>query len=204
MQPVKMYSTATCPYCLRAKALLKQRGVEAIDEIRVDELVRPRNDDDPVHPRSVDPDRGDSGGPRDDRDVVAIKQTVYRTGVNSVLMEALITTLGFRDVLEIGRHVRREVYALNPQQPPTLIPRGCRIGITERIRPDGRVEVPLISAALESLAAALDRIDPVSVAVCLMNSYLNPQHEQEIAGYLAKTRPLLKVSCASALSLSWT
>ncbi len=37
MQPVKMYSTATCPYCLRAKALLKQRGVEAIDEIRIDE-----------------------------------------------------------------------------------------------------------------------------------------------------------------------
>jgi len=37
MQPVKMYSTATCPYCLRAKALLKQRGVAAIDEIRVDE-----------------------------------------------------------------------------------------------------------------------------------------------------------------------
>jgi len=36
MQPVKMYSTATCPYCLRAKALLKQRGVEQIDEIRVD------------------------------------------------------------------------------------------------------------------------------------------------------------------------
>ena len=36
MQPVKMYSTATCPYCLRAKALLKQRGVETIDEIRVD------------------------------------------------------------------------------------------------------------------------------------------------------------------------
>ncbi|MEP7301789.1 MAG: glutaredoxin 3 [Caldimonas sp.] len=37
MQPVRMYSTANCPYCLRAKALLHQRGVEAIDEIRVDE-----------------------------------------------------------------------------------------------------------------------------------------------------------------------
>ena len=37
MQPVKMYATATCPYCLRAKALLKQRGVETIDEIRVDD-----------------------------------------------------------------------------------------------------------------------------------------------------------------------
>ena len=38
MQAVKMYSTATCPYCIRAKALLKQRGVESIDEIRVDEV----------------------------------------------------------------------------------------------------------------------------------------------------------------------
>ncbi|MGZ5130521.1 MAG: glutaredoxin 3 [Caldimonas sp.] len=37
MQPVKMYSTATCPFCLRAKALLRQRGVESIDEIRIDE-----------------------------------------------------------------------------------------------------------------------------------------------------------------------
>ena len=37
MQPVKMYSTATCPYCIRAKALLRQRGVERLDEIRVDE-----------------------------------------------------------------------------------------------------------------------------------------------------------------------
>jgi N-methylhydantoinase A len=113
---------------------------------------------------------------------------------------ALVTTSGFEDVLEIGRHVRREVYALSPQQPPTLIPRDCRIGVVERIRADGRVEVPLTPAALESLAEAIDRIDPVSVAVCLMNSYLNPQHERGIAEYLAKTRPALKVSCSSALS----
>ncbi|MEO5844488.1 MAG: glutaredoxin 3 [Caldimonas sp.] len=43
MQPVKMYSTATCPYCLRAKALLKQRGVETIDEVRVDEQPAERD-----------------------------------------------------------------------------------------------------------------------------------------------------------------
>jgi glutaredoxin 3 len=43
MQAVRMYSTATCPYCLRAKALLRQRGVEAIDEIRVDELPGERD-----------------------------------------------------------------------------------------------------------------------------------------------------------------
>ena len=43
MQPVKMYSTASCPYCLRAKALLKQRGVESIEEIRVDEAPAERD-----------------------------------------------------------------------------------------------------------------------------------------------------------------
>lgn len=43
MQAVKMYTTATCPFCLRAKALLKERGVEAIDEIRVDEVPRERD-----------------------------------------------------------------------------------------------------------------------------------------------------------------
>ena len=112
----------------------------------------------------------------------------------------LVTTTGFEDVLEIGRHVRREVYALNPQQPPTLIPRDRRIGIAERVRADGSVEVPLTAAALESLAETLDRLDPACVAVCLMNSYLNPEHEQRIAEYLAKARPGLKVSCSSALS----
>ena len=52
----------------------------------------------------------------------------------------LVTTAGFEDVLEIGRHVRREVYALNPQVPPALIPRDRRIGIAERMRADGSVE----------------------------------------------------------------
>ena len=112
----------------------------------------------------------------------------------------LVTTAGFEDVLEIGRHVRREVYSLSPQQPPTLIPRDCRIGVAERIRADGSVEAALTKAALESLTGVIDRINPVSVAVCLMNSYLNPAHEQAIAEYLAKARPALRVSCASTLS----
>src|SRR5215468_8814940 len=71
----------------------------------------------------------------------------------------LVATAGFEDVLEIGRHVRREVYSLSPQQPPTLVPRDCRIGVTERIRADGRIETPLTKAALESLAAAIDKIN---------------------------------------------
>ena len=93
--------------------------------------------------------------------------TLYQ--LNSILLAgydpkaALVTTAGFEDVLEIGRHVRREVYALSPQQPPTLIPRDCRIGIAERIRSDGRIEAPLAPAALEGLAKALDRIIRSSV-----------------------------------------
>ena len=59
---------------------------------------------------------------------------------------ALVTTARFEDVLEIGRHYRREIYALNPQVPPALIPRDRRIGIDERIRPDGSVETPLTEA----------------------------------------------------------
>ena len=113
---------------------------------------------------------------------------------------ALVTTARFEDVVEIGRHYRRDIYALNPQVPPTLIPRDRRIGIAERIRADGSIEVPLTPAALQGLAARLDGLDVASVAVCLLNSYVNPEHESRIAEHLAKARPALKVSCSSALN----
>jgi N-methylhydantoinase A len=113
---------------------------------------------------------------------------------------ALVTTARFEDVLEIGRHYRREIYALNPQVPPALIPRDRRIGIEERIRADGSVEVALGEAALGELAARLDALDVTTVAVCLLNSYVNAAHESAIAEYLARTRPGLKVSCSSALN----
>lgn len=113
---------------------------------------------------------------------------------------ALVTTARFEDVVEIGRHYRREIYALNPQVPPTLIPRDRRLGIVERVRADGSVEVPLTQAALEDLVEKLDRLDIATVAVCLLNSYVNPEHEARIAAHLARTRPSLKVSCSSTLN----
>jgi N-methylhydantoinase A/oxoprolinase/acetone carboxylase beta subunit len=113
---------------------------------------------------------------------------------------ALVTTAGFEDVLEIGRHYRREVYALNPQAPVTLIPRDCRIGVAERIKADGSVELPLTSAALAHLAAQIERLEVSCVAVCLLNSYVNPAHELQIAEYLATAIPALKISCSSAVS----
>jgi N-methylhydantoinase A len=113
---------------------------------------------------------------------------------------ALVTTAGFEDVLEIGRHYRRDVYALNPQVSPTLIPRDCRIGIEERVRVDGSIELPLTSAALARLIEKLDRLQVASVAVCLLNSYVNPKHELQVAEYLAKAMPALKISCSGTLS----
>ncbi len=113
---------------------------------------------------------------------------------------ALVTTARFEDVLEIGRHYRREVYALNPEVPPALIPRDRRVGLEERIRADGSVETSVNDLALEALGAKLDRLQVTTVAVCLLNAYLNPAHESAVADYLARTRPALKVSISSALN----
>lgn len=113
---------------------------------------------------------------------------------------ALVTTARFEDVAEIGRHYRREVYALNPQVPPVLIPRDRRIGIAERTRADGSIETPLTTAALDDLVARLDAADVQTVAVCLINAYLNAENEQRIGAHLAKARPNLRVSCSSSLN----
>src|SRR5262245_47338888 len=113
---------------------------------------------------------------------------------------ALVATAGFEDVLEIGRHSRREIYALNPAVAPALIPRDRRVGVAERVRADGSIETPLTEAALEALAAKLDSLDVETAALCLLNAYVNPTHELAIADYLARTRPSLKVSPSSALN----
>ncbi len=113
---------------------------------------------------------------------------------------ALVTTAGFEDVSEIGRHYRREIYALNPRVPPTLIPRNRRIGIAERVRSDGSVETPLTAAAIDRLIVRLDELDVATIAICLLNAYLNPRHESKIAEAIARQRPALKVSCSSSLS----
>ena len=60
----------------------------------------------------------------------------------------LLTTAGFEDVLEITRHVRREIYAVDPDPFPCLIPRDRRLGVAERMRADGSVETALDEAAM--------------------------------------------------------
>jgi len=111
---------------------------------------------------------------------------------------ALITTAGFSDVLEIGRHVRRDIYGLSPAAFPTLIPRDRRFGIAERLRADGSVELPLDEAGLPPILARLDGVE--AVAICLLHAYANPAHEQRLAALLAKARPDLALSLSSDVS----
>jgi N-methylhydantoinase A len=113
---------------------------------------------------------------------------------------ALVTTARFEDVVEIGRHYRRQIYSLNPRVPPMLIPRDRRIGIEERIKADGHIETPLTRAAIEQLMRKLDALEVEAVAISLLNSYVNASHEIAIAEAIAKTRPSLKVSCSGTLS----
>ncbi len=112
----------------------------------------------------------------------------------------LITTAGFEDILEINRHVRRDIYGPAPDPFPTLIPRDRRLGVTERMRANGSAEIALDEAALPGLLARLDALGAECVAVALLNSYANPAHERRLAALLAVGRPALPVSLSCDIS----
>lgn len=90
---------------------------------------------------------------------------------------ALVTTLGFADVLEIGRQNRPDLYALVPERPAPLVPRDWRYELPERITAQGEVLIPLNPAAVEALLPQLAAAGIESVAVCFLFSYLRPEHE---------------------------
>jgi N-methylhydantoinase A/oxoprolinase/acetone carboxylase beta subunit len=113
---------------------------------------------------------------------------------------ALITTAGFEDVLEIGRHFRRDVYGLKPEIMPVLVPRDRRLGVAERIRGNGEVELALDDAAIEALAAKLDRLGVECAAICLINAFVNAAHEERLRDALARRLPGLQVSISSEVS----
>jgi len=112
----------------------------------------------------------------------------------------LLTTAGFEDVLEITRHVRRELYVVDPDPFPCLIPRDRRLGVPERIRADGSVEMPLEEATLPRLIERLDALGAEAVAICLLHSYVNPAHERLLAERIAAARPELPVTLSSTIS----
>ena len=118
---------------------------------------------------------------------------------------ALVTTRGFEDVLEIGRHVRTDIYGLKAETRPVLVPRRRRLGLAERLGADGAVETPVDTADAKRLIQTIRSFDdedgPVeAVAVCLLHSYANPEHEQALKALLSKVWPEAAVSLSSDVS----
>ncbi len=110
---------------------------------------------------------------------------------------ALLTTEGFRDVLAIGTERRYDLYDLQQQYPEPLVPRRLRLGVNERIRSDGKVIRELDQAQIKKLAAELKSEDVESVAICLLHSYTNPQHEQQLRVMFEEALPGVNISLSS-------
>lgn len=111
----------------------------------------------------------------------------------------LITTEGFRDVLEIGRQMRTALYdlSLQAETPVFLAPGARRVEVCERLSASGDVVIPLDEATVISAAERLVAAGVESVAVCLLFSFLDPTHERRIRELLAEHHPHLTVSLSS-------
>jgi len=112
----------------------------------------------------------------------------------------LLATEGFRDVLEIGRHARRDIYGLRQQRANPMIPRERRLGVAERMRADGSVEQALSPAALDRAVAAVRELGAETVAISLLHATVNPSHEHALRDRILRACPELPVSVSSEVS----
>jgi N-methylhydantoinase A len=110
---------------------------------------------------------------------------------------ALLTTSGFRDVLELRRYVRVTTYELFADPPVPLVPRRWRLPVTERIRADGSVHTPLDLEALDALIEQIRTEGIESLAVCFLHAFTNPAHERAAGEQLARSLPGIAVSLSS-------
>ena len=121
---------------------------------------------------------------------------IERKGV----VTGLITTAGFRDVLEIGREWRYDLFDLDIEMPRPLVPRPLRYEVSERIGPDGEVVEALDLETLSATIAALRAANAKSLAICLLHAYTNPAHERAVADAVRQEFPGLTLSLSSDVS----
>lgn len=134
----------------------------------------------------------------------AVRQIVHGTTlVTNAIIErkgantALITTSGFRDAVEIGREHRYDLYDIFLELPTPLVPRRLRLEIDERILADGSVMTPLDHEQVAGVARRLKEQGIEAVAVALMHSYRNPEHELEVERILSEIAPEMTISRSS-------
>ncbi len=127
---------------------------------------------------------------------LATNALIERNGART----ALVTTQGFRDVIEMRTESRFEQYDLNLVLPEPLLPRQQRFTLNERIAADGSVLVPLDMGEIEALAKRVKEGNYQSVAVGLLHSYANPAHEQSVRDVFAKMLPDVMISLSCEVS----
>ena len=133
-----------------------------------------------------------------------VSQVVHATTVatNAILQRAgarcaLVTTSGFRDVLEIGRLRIPELFNLFYDKRPVLVPRDRIVEVEERINHRSEILIALEAREIERAVTAVMALDVEAVAICLINSYANPAHEHAIAAALRARAPGLEVSVSA-------
>lgn len=109
----------------------------------------------------------------------------------------LITTRGFRDLLELGRGRRPEMYDPRADKPVPFVPRDLRLEVTERVRHDGRIETPLDHDEVRAAVRVLRERGVESIAVCFLYSFLVPDHERAVREIIAEEFPEAYVSLSS-------
>ncbi len=110
---------------------------------------------------------------------------------------ALITTDGFRDLLEIGRQTRPKLYDLQADHPPPLVPRKHRFEVRERLDAGGDALIPLTPEAIEPMIDAVRASGTTACAVCLLFAFRNGAHEQALGEALQQALPHIFVSLSS-------
>jgi N-methylhydantoinase A len=126
---------------------------------------------------------------------VATNALVERKGARV----GLLTTEGHRDVLEMREGLKEDRYNLRVPPPVPLVPRALRLGVRERVRFDGSVEVPLDPASLRAAIQTLRRARVEAVAVCYLHAYRNPEHEAATRRAVAAQMPRAYLSVSSEI-----
>ncbi len=121
---------------------------------------------------------------------LVINAIIERKGART----GLLTTKGFRDVLELGREIRYAPYDVFAEFPEPLVPRRLRLEVDERVLSDGTVQTPLASEEAREKVQQLIDMGVESIAVCLLNSFENPSHERLLRDVVRELAPDLPVS----------
>lgn len=130
---------------------------------------------------------------------VVINALTERKGAKT----GLITTRGFRDVLEIARSNRPDLFNFNFIKQPPFVPRFLRLEVAERINYKGEVHEPLNEKDILKAIRVFKKEGVESIAVCCLHAYKNPTHEIRIAEVIKKKMPSVPVICSHEVSREW-